>query len=304
MSGPPPIFVLAPPRSFTSLINAMLGQHPECFGLPELMLFNVEYLGELWEEVTDEVGADSNRRHGLLRTVAELYAGEQTSASIELANHWAVRRKDRAASEIYREIRDRVAPLRIVEKSPAYTIEIRRMERMYETFPDARFIHLVRHPIPQCNSVMNLNHGVFALFVNSIEYGEEEARIEPQIAWHDLNINILRFLDQVPKEQHMRLRGELLMERPREHLAEICRWLGIRDDAEAVDQMMHPERSPFACFGPVDALFGNDPNFLRRATFEPHTPKVPPLDDPVPWREDGRGLFPEVIELARAFGYR
>ena len=39
-----PLFLLAPPRSYTSLVNAMLGQHPQAFGLPELCLFNVEKL--------------------------------------------------------------------------------------------------------------------------------------------------------------------------------------------------------------------------------------------------------------------
>ncbi len=66
---------------------------------------------------------------------------------------------------------------------------------------------------------------------------------------------------------------------------------------------MHPERSPFACFGPVSALFGNDPNFLSGPTFRPHKPKIPPLDKPVPWRKDGRGLYVEVISLAHEFGY-
>ena len=31
-----PLFILAPPRSYTSLFNAMIGQHPEAYGLPEL----------------------------------------------------------------------------------------------------------------------------------------------------------------------------------------------------------------------------------------------------------------------------
>ena len=39
-----PLFLLAPPRSYTSLMNAMLGQHPQAFGLPELCLFNVSTL--------------------------------------------------------------------------------------------------------------------------------------------------------------------------------------------------------------------------------------------------------------------
>jgi hypothetical protein len=83
----------------------------------------------------------------------------------------------------------------------------------------------------------------------------------------------------------------------------ICRWLGIRDDEEAIDEMMHPERSPFACFGPINALFGNDPNFLLGPTFRPHKVKFPRLDRPVPWRDDNQGLHPKVVALAQEFGY-
>jgi hypothetical protein len=101
----------------------------------------------------------------------------------------------------------------------------------------------------------------------------------------------------------MRLRGEDVMAEPERYLAEIARWAGLRDDAGAVDAMMHPERSPFACFGPINALFGNDPNFLAGPTFRPHKPKLPPLNKPVPWRNDGKGLYPEVVALAREFGY-
>lgn len=299
----PPVFLLAPPRSFTSLINAMIGQHPQAFGLPELMLFNTPLLKNFWQDVSDEVGADANRRHGLLRAIAEIYAGEQSSAAIRMAIHWCGARQEHSTREIYRELREKLEPLMIVEKSPAYSIEMKRLERIVETFPDARFIHLVRHPIPQCESTMKLNDGVFAIFVNAIEYQDDRAIIEPQIAWHDININILNFLDTVPSDRHVRILGEELMADPTRHLASICRWLGIRDDEEAVDEMMHPERSPFACFGPIDAFFGNDPNFLRRPTFRPHTPRTPPLDQPVSWRDDGKGLYAEVQNLANFFGY-
>jgi len=93
------------------------------------------------------------------------------------------------------------------------------------------------------------------------------------------------------------------MTNPREHLAMICRWLEIRDDDEAIEEMMHPERSPFACFGPIPALFGNDPNFLRNSIFRPHKPKMPSLNGILPWRDDDKGLRPEVISLAQEFGY-
>ena len=127
--------------------------------------------------------------------------------------------------------------------------------------------------------------------------------MEPQIAWHDVNLNITQFLEEVAPERQLRMRGEDIMADPHTQLAAIARWAGLRDDAEAVEEMMHPERSPFACFGPISAMFGNDPNFLSGPTFRPHKPKIPPLNRPVPWRQDGKGLYPEVIDLAREYGY-
>lgn len=299
----PPLFLLAPPRSYTSLINAMLGQHPQAFGLPELCLFNVKKLKDLWIRTSDEMSDDARARQGVLRAVAEIYAGEQTRAAVTMASHWCAVREDWSTAEVYQELVAKLDPLVAVEKSPAYTIDIQRMLDIYEAFPDARFLHLVRHPVGQCKSVMAMNDGAFALYVNSIDFLEDRAIVEPQFAWHDLNINILNFLDIVPKEQQMRIRGEDIMSNPRRYLVDICRWLGLRDDDEAVEEMMHPERSPFACFGPITALFGNDPNFLRGPTFRPHTVKIPPLDKPVFWRDDGKGLHPRVIALAREFGY-
>jgi hypothetical protein len=298
-----PLFLLAPPRSFTSVTNAMLGQHPQTYGFPELNLFNANKLKELWVRISDEFGEDTNRRNGLLRAVAQIYGGEQSPETIQMAVHWAAARQEVSTAQVYRELAAKIHPLIPVDKSPSYTLSENRMERILKTFPDARFIHLVRHPIPQCSSVMNLNDGIFSLLVNSIEFEENTATVDPQIAWHDINMNILNFLYQVPPEQQLRLRGEDLMAEPRQHLAAICRWLGISDDTSSIDEMMHPEHSPYACFGPITALFGNDPKFLRGPAFRPHTPKIPSFDTPLKWRVDGKGLRPEVIALAREFGY-
>ena len=298
-----PLFLLAPPRSFTSLINAMIGQHPQAFGLPELCLFNVEKLKELWMRKSDEIGDETKARQGLLRAVAEIYAGEQSSAAVTMATHWAAARQERSTASVYQELVEKIDPFIAVEKSPAYTISLKRLRSIHDTFPDARFLHLVRHPVGQCKSVMSMNEGAFALFVNSIDFLEDRAVVEPQFQWHDLNVNILNFLDEVPQHQQMRIRGEDIMSNPPQFLKRICRWLGIRDDDEAVEEMMHPERSPFACFGPIDALFGNDPNFLRGPTLRETKIKLPPLNKPVPWEREQTFLRPEVIALAQEFGY-
>ncbi|MBI3156605.1 MAG: sulfotransferase [Burkholderiales bacterium] len=299
-----PLFLLAPPRSYTSLVNAMLGQHPQMYGLPELCLFNVDTLVELWQGSPGEISENGSMvRHGLMRAVAEIWAGEQRTGTVNMAFAWASAREHLPTSEVYREIVERLHPLVAVEKSPSYTMSVRRMQAMLRAFPDARFLHLVRHPVAQCKSLMAINDGAFCLKIEAYELTDDYAMIEPQIAWHDINVNILDFLDEVPAERQLRMRGEDIMAEPQKRLAEIARWAGLRDDAQAVHEMMHPEHSPFACFGPVNALFGNDPNFLAGPAFRPHVPKVPPLDRPVPWRKDGRGLYPEVVALAQEFGY-
>jgi Sulfotransferase family len=300
-----PLFLLAPPRSYTSLVNAMLGQHPQAFGLPELCLFNVERLIDLWRgSQQGEVAENGSMvRHGLIRALAEIYCGEQSSATSNMALRWCCAREHLTTAEVFQEIVAKLHPLVAVEKSPSYTMSVLRMRAMLRAFPDARFLHLVRHPVAQAKSVMAINDGAFTIKVNAFEIGEDYAMLEPQIAWHDINLNILDFLDEVPAGQKLMMRGEEIMADPKTKLAEICRWAGLRDDPEAVEAMMHPERSPFACFGPINALFGNDPNFLAGPTFRPHTPKVPSLDAKVPWRNDGKGLYPEVKALAREFGY-
>jgi len=331
-----PLFLLAPPRSFTSVINAMLGQHPQIFGMPELNLFTADKLIDLWYSPSTGRTVDAKLRHGLLRAVAEIYVGEQTDEAIEFALHWCAARENLSSGDVFREIAAKLDPLIPLEKSPYYTVDINHMERIYNACPDARFIHLTRHPVKQCESTIALNEGIFPIFVNAIEYQKDSvtvesqsnsmmvsskndlpmflnaieyqkdrAVIEPQLAWHDLNVNILNFLEKnVPEDRHIRLRGEELMEKPEEKLAEICGWLGISDSTEAIDAMMHPECSPFACLGPATALFGNDPKFLTNPEFRKHIPQTPSLKAPVKWRDDGNGLYPEVIELAYEFGYR
>jgi hypothetical protein len=296
-----PLFLLAPPRSYTSVINAMIGQHPQTFGVPELNLFNVDTMRDLWGVGSEDIWGV---RHGLLRAVAQIYAGEQTAAAITMAEHWVAAREDRTTGQVFQELAEKIDPLVVVEKSPAYTMSIERLRRIYDAFPEARFIHLVRHPVPQGKSVMGLNNGVFAYFMNSFDFTDDRVVIDPQIAWHDINVNILNFLHMVPKEQQILIRGEEFMEKPEKHLTDVCLWLGIRVDDDAIEEMMHPERSPFACFGPITALCGNDPNFLRGPSFRQNMPNVPPLDSDLPWRDDGKKLYPQVVELAQEFGYR
>jgi len=77
----------------------------------------------------------------------------------------------------------------------------------------------------------------------------------------------------------------------------------MRQDDEALERMKHPEHSPYACIGPKGAEYGNDRLFLEKPELREGSVRLQTLDGPVSWRTDGAVLAPEVIKLARQFGY-
>jgi hypothetical protein len=310
MVHPAPIFILAPPRSFTSVICGVLGQHPDIFGVPELNLFRAEtikeYLSGRPKQKKKGKGSPFRfvRHDGTLRTVAQLYAGEQTLDSVELAYRWLHVRSQRSTASVFRELCEKVNPLALLDKSPGYVRRRAYMDRIWDTFPQARFIHLLRHPRGVCESIMTAQSGpISALFVGAVDDEGEAPVIDPQGGWVDAHVNIMGFLGKIPQHQWMRVRGEDFLQNIELRAAEICRWLGIDDSAGALEAMKYPERSPFACIGPGTARLGGDPNFLEAPQLRPYRAKTLSLEGALSWRPDGRGFNPDVKALARSFGY-
>jgi hypothetical protein len=296
-----PLFVLGSPRSFSSIVCAMLGEHPRLYGFPEVNLFVSDTLGDLWERMS---GARQIQLHGLLRLVSHLYAGEQSIDALEMARHWVARRFDASTTDIYHELVEKIAPLRAVDKSPVYTESRSYLDRITAAFPNARYLHLVRHPQTQGVSMMNIAGGAMVLLGQSMDTDVDPPVPDPQIAWLRGQRTIMEFLESLPRERWIRARGEDLLSSPREHLEAICDWMDLEHDEAAMTRMLHPERSPFACLGPPGAHLGNDINFLRSPELRPVHIKAASLEGPMPWRSDGLGLKPPVVELAHTLGYR
>lgn len=310
MAHPAPLFILAPPRSFTSVVCGVIGQHPEIFGVPELNLFRSETVEEY---LTGRAKGQDGRRSpfwrlmrfdGTLRAVAQLYAGEQTLNAVDLAQRWLQRRVHLSTAAVVRELCDRVSPLILLDKSPSYVRRRVYLQRILDGFPDARFIHLLRHPRGVCDSIMKSEVGpLTALFLGAIDETDDGPTPDPQLLWLNSHLNILRFLEDVPPAQWMRIRGEDFLGNLEPEAAAVCRWLDIDDSAQSVEAMKHPEHSPFACLGPATARLGGDPTFLQAPHLRPFTAKALSLDGPLGWRPDGAGFNEDVRALAGRFGY-
>lgn len=278
----------------------MLGQHPGHYGMPELNLFLADTLGDLVDHTR---GEKHFMLHGLMRAVAQLYAGEQSLNALDLVRRWVGKRLKASTADIYRELQEKVGSLTIVDKSPVYVSRPEILERLWSTFPDAYFMHLVRHPLTQGKSLLRAGNGAMARMAGSYDNSVRPPVLDPQIAWLRNQRLILEFMQRVPPERKNTVCGEKILAQPDRYLPEICAWLGRECDAAAIEAMLHPEDSPFACLGPLGANLGNDVEFLKSPAFREQAMEQGSLQGALPWRQDGKGFSPEVIEMAGRFGY-
>ncbi len=292
-----PLFILAPPRSFTSVLCAMIGNHPEMIGLPETNLFAADTLADL----SRIYQARPRFQHGLLRAVAELGLGGQTDEDISAARLWLEEHMDMSTGDVYRDLITWAAPKTPIDKSPMYVYKTESIERIKDTFPDARFLHLTRHPRGTCESILETRRMQQAATGQGFGDGDETST-HPEKMWLDPHLNILEALETVPADNKMFLRGEDMMSDPPLYLPQIAEWLELDTSDRAIKKMLKPEESPFACMGPESARLGNDPRFLQNPKLRPYKVKESDLDSPMSWDESM--YFDEVIQhYAMLFGY-
>ncbi|MEO0974235.1 MAG: sulfotransferase, partial [Pseudomonadota bacterium] len=270
------------------MICGMVGQHPELLGLPEVNLFAAENFAGLNEGIYK---LRPGFRHGLLRAVAEIGLGEQTTQNVDAAAGYLEDNAELPSGEIFKDLATWATPRRLVDKSPIYVYSEASLERMAAAFPGAYYMHLTRHPRGTCESVFKLRERVQDAVSRVRRAGaggrqrlgsNRLAEVEdPESMWLAPHRRILRFLEDVPAERRCWYRGEDFMAAPQQYLAEVATWLGVDAGAAAIEAMLHPEHSPFAAVGPANARFGNDPSFMESPALRPYEPKALSLDGPL-----------------------
>ena len=294
-----PVFVLAPPRSYTSVIAAMMGQHPDLAGLPELKLFAYPTVGELEASLPDYWIARgfTHRSPGLVRALAQYQFGDQAPKNLLRARKWLAARAHWSGTQILDVLLARLAPRAGVEKSPENVATDAALHRLAAAYPRARYLHLTRHPVAtQASMVAHANRTV-------PEYPLAGQPMAGIAAWRDVHARILRFAAKLPAGCVMRVRAEDVLNDPEPQLRAIAQWLGLRSDKAAIAAMRRPEASPFARPGPAGSgvIGGYDPAFLE----DPVPRRVelwPNVERPPGWHGEAR-LWRATIALARRLGY-
>ncbi len=288
VSLPPPIFVLGARPVDVAFAGAIIGSHPEAFGVPELNLFAHPTVEGLWLEVPEQEKAPS---HGLLRAVAYIYGCEQTIVSVAMAQRWVLRRLQWPTSRVFDELRERLAPLRLVDKSSVYSQRLTCLERIRTHCPEAYFVHVVEHPLTVSQRKSTGRRGRGPRRTQSP--GRSKGSLGDQLKWLESQRRIADAIEDVSAERRAVLRMEDLITVPRIALEELCNSLGLSGDFGAVRAMLRPQDLPFARLGPVGANLGDDLTFLRNPVF-------PTRRRPVAKEIE---MLAEVAEFAAAYGY-
>ncbi len=290
---PPPIIVLGSRPNSVAVVGAMLGCNSAAFALPQINLF----VGDTLEDVvTEGVDRGPTHIHGLLRALAYIYGCEQTIISIGMARRWVMRRLSWSASQVFDELRDRVAPRRIVDKSAIYSQDKKCLERIRKALPDAYYVNVVEHPL-SLGATTSVRQAVTTNGRRRRVHAEKPAPNQQQ--WLHAQQLIADAAKDMAPERFAVLQVEKLLADPRAEMSSLCAQLDLPNDDTAVADMLHPERSPFAGLGPVGANLGDDPAFLRDPIFPPKSlSNLSALS-----QQTKENMLPEVARVAAQYGY-
>jgi hypothetical protein len=294
------LFILTPPRSYSTVTTAILAGHPQIYGLPETRLFNVATVGELLGEADGRSPLPpivfDLRLSGLLRTVADLREGEQSSAAIDRARDWLGERADWPTVTLMEYLRELVPAGIGLEKSPDTVSADDRIARCVRSWlpPDARYLHLTRHPVTSQRSM-------YRRWRRTLRGDDGPLVAKAASVWYDGHLRVMRALDPLPARARLRVRSEDLLGEPYVWLPRILEWLGLEYSRSTVEKMLRTEQWRFANTGEDGKLFGGDPDFMV-------SPALHAIPDPGPVSFESSSALPasmcaRMTKLAGELGY-
>lgn len=294
---PEPVFVLAPPRSFSTITLALLAGHPQVFGFPELLAFANATVGDLVGGGTEKKRYPEKfhkaRLSGVYRAIAQVHEGVETEEAVARADEWLTRRAAWPMADVLEHLLEEVSPLVGAEKSPDTVATDETLARCLSHFPHARYLHLTRHPVTTQRSMHEQEPKL---------YTDRAVRVVGAASsWYLAHSRIRDRLAVLPAGQWMRVRGEDLVREPESVLPAVLDWLGLDKSEAAIARMLQTEQWRFASLGPTGDLYGGDHTFLMR-------PRLRAIPDPGPVRFDTSwGLPQEMVRrmsnLAAELGY-
>ncbi|MFO7586810.1 MAG: amino acid adenylation domain-containing protein [Gemmatimonadota bacterium] len=280
----PMLFVLAPPRSGSTLLRVMLEGHPGLVSPPELELLSYRTLGERKKALAGKYAEALDGTIRLLMETDGIGAEDASRLMSELAS------EDLTTRAFYSRLQERLGGRLLVDKTPSYVFSPEVLRRAEDEFAGARFLHLTRHPYGTVYSFLEARQPEF-FFRHPNEFTERQLA---ELVWTVGHENVLEFLADIPADRQMRVIFEDLVNRPDRVSGEICDFLGLEFEPLMTrpyegDRMTDPVRTGSQMVG--------DLKFLLRRRIDPNVAER--------WRDlhEGDFLGEPTWDLAGRLGY-
>lgn len=282
-TGSPIVFLLSAPRSGSTLVRVVLAGHADLFCPPELHLLP---FGTIRERATELSAAAPFLAEGLIRAVMALRECTPDEAKA-LVSEWQEAGLETA--DVYRRLQEWAGSRMVIDKSPSYGQSLATLEQSRQWFPDARYIFLFRHPGAVMESFVRNR------FDKLFRAASGDPWENAEIAWRDINRNLLAFRESLPSSSWIEIRYEDFVARPAQSVREICAFLGIAYD----DALLKIDEGNRLTDGVHSlSLSIGDPNFLNHQRIEPELADA--------WRGRCAGmpdLSDESRRIAHMLGY-
>ena len=285
--NPQAIFVLSSPRSGSTLFRVMLGGHSRLFAPPELELLSFNTLEERRAEFS---GRHSFWLEGAIRAVMQIKGCDADEAKSIIEDCEA---QNLTTQEFYRLMQEWLGERRLVDKTPAYAMDIEVLNRAETDFSEALYIHLIRSPQGMIRSYEEAKlDQIFPRFKHPFS-----AREVAELVWVVSHQNILEFLSRVPESRQHRVRFEDLVKEPEAVTRGICGFLGIEFESDMLRPYTDKEEKM------TDGIHAES-RMLGDIKFHQHTRIDPGVAEN--WKEYYPNDFLGEVasELAESLGYR
>ncbi len=217
--NPRAIFVLAPPRSGSTLLRIILAGSSQLFSPPELHLLSYATLAQRKAALEGE--ATQQLLQGTIRAIAQIQncsveTAEQTMALCEQNNL--------TTEDFYRLLQSWLDDRILVDKTPTYAFSLDTLTKAEQTFDAPIYIHLVRHPYGMIRSYEESKLERIIPIANVRHFSTRELA---ELTWLTSHDNILSFLQDIPLNRQHRLHYEDLVRDPYTSVRRLCQALKI-----------------------------------------------------------------------------
>ncbi len=257
-SSRPAIFVLAPPRSGTTLLRVMLAGHPQLFAAAELQLLCFHTLEERRKAFS---GKFSLWLEGTIRAIMELrkYGADKAQNLMEQYESQQL-----TTRQFYQHLQFWAGERILVDKSPSYVLDSNALQKAEQDFEQPLYIHLVRHPYAMAKSFQNY-HMDQVLFLKQHSFSPLQLA---ELVWLVSHETTVEFLKNVPSHRWVRIHYEELVRSPEPVLRNVCKTLNISYHDDMATPYMNIESKMVDGIHKVSKPMG-DTHFLMHDRIDP-----------------------------------